>query len=527
MLIAGIVLAAACGGSTASPEEAAEPDELRRWAIALEGREASPATVLVLGDSVAEGIHADAVDRRWVNVLQDRLRAEFPTAGGDGGIGHLAAHHPLDAIPGPQRTGDVRPNRSRGLGYRAVGIDEDGAVTYEGVVGTVARVWFASVRFGSPLAVAVDGGPAVMIPTSSADASYQDTWTDVPLGDPGPHDVVITRGPGGAFAPQLGGLQVFDGDPERGVQVVDAARSGALAATYLRGTPGGSSQVSDFDRWVVETGSDLAVIALGINEWQTSVDPSEFGANLQSIVDVLRSRRPGLPIALVALYEPIAMYAGDRPWAAYVDQIRALADENLDTVLIDFSNPDDWPQPATFAPDEYYADGLHPTNEGHRAIAERIHAELLAALPDLGPPLERQPDGLIRRGENGREVGDGILNLTGDHQTRRGSSSQAAVTYVVTVQNDGPADRMRLRGGAGTAGFSIAYRSGRRDVTTAVVSGTYRTPLLARQQSRTVRIVVRPQPSAAPGASLSRLLRIASVGDPSRRDVVGFVTTRT
>ncbi|MBL8775187.1 MAG: 6-bladed beta-propeller [Acidimicrobiales bacterium] len=136
-----------------------------------------------------------------------------------------------------------------------------------------------------------------------------------------------------------------------------------------------------------------------------------------------------------------------------------------------------------------------------------------------------QPDGSIRVGTTGAFAGDNIHNTSGRGQTAAATTAAGrAATYDVTWQNDGVfQERLRLRGTASTARFSVRYTVGGTNVTSAVVAGTYRTPSLAPGATATMRVTVTP---AAGASALSATLRGTSVLDSTRIDVVRFVTTR-
>jgi len=392
-------------GIVITPAPDATAHRLRVWSAAVADRNESPATILALGDSVTEGLRASTAANRWTNLLQDELRAAFPTSatGTAGGVGYLASYHAHGAFTGPSTTGTVR-NSLRGLGYRALTLHDGSTVTYSNVTGTTVRVWFASVAFSGPLQVSIDGRPSIAVPTFSSGSSYHDEWVDLDLGGPGRHQVVISRGEGG-FDPDFGGIQVFDGDENTGVRVIDAAKAGALTTRYTAGAAAGSDLVSDIADWVEGTEPSLAIVALGVNEWQTGQAPATFQANLQIVIDELRRAQRRLPIVLVAWYRPFTTSARTYPWSDYVDAMERLVTTNGDLVLADFSDPMRWPAPTRSGPDGYYADGLHPSDAGHAAIADQL-AQLLSST-DLFPPDTTAPTVELESPVNGAVVGIG------------------------------------------------------------------------------------------------------------------------
>lgn len=69
----------------------------------------------------------------------------------------------------------------------------------------------------------------------------------------------------------------------------------------------------------------------------------------------------------------------------------------------------------------------------------------------------------------------------------------------------------------------MAYRHGATTITSAVVAGTYRTPLVLPGAPYLVTVVVQGNPGAVAGSSVTRLLMITSTGDRTRKDAVKLV----
>jgi hypothetical protein len=138
------------------------------------------------------------------------------------------------------------------------------------------------------------------------------------------------------------------------------------------------------------------------------------------------------------------------------------------------------------------------------------------------------PDARIGRG-TGVLVGRNVYNTTGLHQTRSGAAGGGqSVTYYVSVQNDAPfAERLRVKGQGSTNRFTVRYRNAFNvNITSQVVAGTYRTPVLATGRTHTIRAVVKIHRSVPRRASLARTVSAISDTHPSIKDTVKFVTIR-
>jgi hypothetical protein len=140
-----------------------------------------------------------------------------------------------------------------------------------------------------------------------------------------------------------------------------------------------------------------------------------------------------------------------------------------------------------------------------------------------------RPDARLRSGTSGPFVGNDIYSTTGANQSRRGSAPPGrTVIFQVSLQNDGSrAGRLTLRArGAKVPGYDVRYIAGSRDITAAVIAGTWRSPSLAPGATTlvTVRITVKRQ--AVRGSSVTRTLT-AGLTAGSSVDVVKLTARRS
>jgi hypothetical protein len=146
-----------------------------------------------------------------------------------------------------------------------------------------------------------------------------------------------------------------------------------------------------------------------------------------------------------------------------------------------------------------------------------------------------QPDGRIRRLCQNKYcepvlLGNDVYNTTASGQkttwTDYGASGEGDPTTVVfriTVQNDGTrADRFRLAASGETTGYVVKFFRGTTNITSAVMAGTYRTPSLAPGDTYLIKAKVTIV-DACCGDKTARLVKIASVADPTKKDAVKFV----
>jgi hypothetical protein len=136
-----------------------------------------------------------------------------------------------------------------------------------------------------------------------------------------------------------------------------------------------------------------------------------------------------------------------------------------------------------------------------------------------------QPDGWARyykfhsgSGTNtvdpGPWAGKNVYNLTATNQVAKRRFIGATLEgdyfeFQVAIQNDGSADRFRVR--APESFSTTKYLHGSTNITSAVVNGTFQTPLLA--SGEIYRIKVRIDGGDQP-------VELTSVADPAKTDVV-------
>lgn len=134
-----------------------------------------------------------------------------------------------------------------------------------------------------------------------------------------------------------------------------------------------------------------------------------------------------------------------------------------------------------------------------------------------------QPDGLIRVLSGAASYkGDNVYSTTGAGQSVRAKSKRRRhQTFSVRVQNDGTAaDVFRVVGPGAERGFRVGYFLGTTNVTGAVVTGTFLSPMLAPGAAVDLRVVVRVRRRASIGSVGSWLVRAASTEQPARVDAV-------
>ncbi len=136
-------------------------------------------------------------------------------------------------------------------------------------------------------------------------------------------------------------------------KVVNAGLSGETTAS-------GKNRIS----WVLNTDIDVFVLELGANDGLRGIPLKETRTNLQDIIDVVQHKNPNTTIILAGMQIPPNM--GQEYTTEFKGIFPELAQKN-NIGLIPFLLED-----VAGNPDLNQADGIHPTAEGQKIIANNI-----------------------------------------------------------------------------------------------------------------------------------------------------------
>jgi acyl-CoA thioesterase-1 len=135
--------------------------------------------------------------------------------------------------------------------------------------------------------------------------------------------------------------------------VVNAGLSGET-------TSGGNSRVD----WVLNQKPDVFVLELGANDGLRGIPLDETRSNLQSIIDKVRKKNPEVIIVLVGMQIPPNM--GPEYTSEFRKIFPDLAEQNS-LALIPFLL-----EGVAGDPELNQRDGIHPTAEGQKIVAENV-----------------------------------------------------------------------------------------------------------------------------------------------------------
>lgn len=140
------------------------------------------------------------------------------------------------------------------------------------------------------------------------------------------------------------------------------------------------------------------------------------------------------------------------------------------------------------------------------------------------PAPRYRPDASIRL-PGGRWVGVGVYGRASQEQIMKKIRRQGtSATFVIRATNRGnTADRIKVRGTSTTDKFRVSFRADGKNVTRAVVAGTYRTRSLAPGKS--VRLVVKVIRTEVPWFGNKKTFRVRTTSSHAwrKRDAVAAV----
>ncbi|HEX6335169.1 MAG TPA: arylesterase [Flavisolibacter sp.] len=134
---------------------------------------------------------------------------------------------------------------------------------------------------------------------------------------------------------------------------VNAGVSGETSA-------GGNSRVD----WILRQPVDIFVLELGANDGLRGIPLSATRSNLQAIIDKVKAKYPSAKLVMAGMEIPPNM--GQEYITEFRTLYRELAEQN-DMLLIPFLLEGVGGEPELNLPD-----GIHPTPEGHRILADNV-----------------------------------------------------------------------------------------------------------------------------------------------------------
>ncbi len=116
--------------------------------------------------------------------------------------------------------------------------------------------------------------------------------------------------------------------------------------------------------WVLQQSVDIFVLELGGNDGLRGVDPDNTKKNLQGIIDIVQEKNPNITVILTGMEAPPNMGQDytDAFRQVYIDLAK-----NNDVLFIPFIL-----EGVAGNPELNLPDGIHPTEEGHKIVADLV-----------------------------------------------------------------------------------------------------------------------------------------------------------
>jgi acyl-CoA thioesterase-1 len=140
-------------------------------------------------------------------------------------------------------------------------------------------------------------------------------------------------------------------------KVINAGLSGETSA-------GGKARIS----WLLKQKIDVFVLELGANDGLRGIPVTETSENLQNIVDQVKTKYPDVKMVMAGMEVPPNM--GDKYSADFREIFKKIAERN-NMILIPFLL-----HKVGGVEDLNQSDGIHPTAEGQKILAENVWAVL-------------------------------------------------------------------------------------------------------------------------------------------------------
>jgi len=134
--------------------------------------------------------------------------------------------------------------------------------------------------------------------------------------------------------------------------VVNAGLSGDTSAGGLRRI-----------NWILRQRIDVFILELGGNDGLRGLPIATTRSNLQAIIDLVRAKNPAVKVIVAGMQMPINMGSYGKEFAAIFPALASASGATLIPFLL---------KDVGGIPELNLADGIHPTAEGHRRVAETV-----------------------------------------------------------------------------------------------------------------------------------------------------------
>lgn len=353
--------------------------------------------ILMAGDSRPEGTGVDSIAETFRFKYQELLRERY-SAYEDTGRGYIPVVYANGEgwAEAPVASGTPSVRNLEGLGIRSVALNDASDMYTWALHGTHMRLCYAGINTGGKseyrITPASTGTPGSWIEVDHNNAQpgfdFREEATNVTLGAEDNYTVEWRwKANGGGLGPNpiIEGIIEINGDPTKGICVLDGAHGGITSEAFVNDT-----YDHHLSRQVTLHSLKGTLIDILTNDWQTgSVTPDESKTALQAWIDIYQAAQdPADPYSDVVFLSGWQVRAplGDpvADWSEYRDMIYEVADDNDYVHIIDTRRH--LPEPDAPGDIPGVVDGyfdflaLHPEETGHEVLARAFFYETTPAL---------------------------------------------------------------------------------------------------------------------------------------------------
>lgn len=347
---------------------------LAPWKLARANRASSPADIVAIGTSITEGYNSCTYGSRWVDIVAQKLKTNFPTSGaaGQNGSSFIPAYY-FGTWLGTQSysatTGTVTDSATGGGGLRVSTLSNTtpGSRTYPFSGTSFDLIYTKQTTVTSVVNISIDGGTTAGVDLFTLDANQSGgygtvgKWTSPAL-SAGAHTVKITWS-SGTQPFYIHGIVAYNGDETKGIRVHEFGHAGQrVSGAIAPPTNSGGTVTADL----------ILMDGYTSNDFIFQTDLASFQSGMRTLITNWRTffNNSECPVLLLSYTEPGSTPGGQLPpFYQYLDVWRELTRSMKNVAFLDLSRVS-WPVAAkspavTIDPYGYYdTDRLHPSAAG-------------------------------------------------------------------------------------------------------------------------------------------------------------------
>lgn len=296
-------------------------DALMPFWDALDNRATRRVNILMVGDSITEGVGTTSWSQRLPVALQTALRTKYGLSSAQS----TRADVPVTNYSGLTTPGFVSNSvqlATYGLGSKALGLLSTHTASTYTFTGRHLRMWYAwasGFQTSTVVDITVDGGAAFEYTIPNGTPEGSGNYYDIPIAAYGNHTVTI-KSKSDALPFILERLEVFENDADRdfGVHVYDGAHGGWGSNNFVP-----AAGAYGVRQWQAAAALDpvLTIVNVGTNDAAFATTPAQTRSYVETIVAQAGAAANG-PHAVLVVIPHTSVRANDAGFTAKWEGIR-------------------------------------------------------------------------------------------------------------------------------------------------------------------------------------------------------------